>query len=57
MSKSKIRERLDTFDEFYKKFAINEGILKKQTGLYEVENINNPNICTVAINLKEYLNI
>lgn len=57
MSKSKIRERLDTFDEFYKKFAINEGILKKQTDLYEVENINNPNICTVAINLKEYLNI
>ena len=23
-------------------------------GLYEIENIENPNICTIAINLKEY---
>ena len=23
-------------------------------GLYEIENIGNPNICTITINLKEY---
>ena len=23
-------------------------------GLYEVENIDNPNICTIAVNPKEY---
>ena len=27
---------------------------KKVMGLYEVENVNNQNICTIAINLKEY---
>ena len=27
---------------------------KKQVGLYEVENINNANILTIAINPKEY---
>ena len=27
---------------------------KKEMGLYEVENIDNPNICTIAINPKEY---
>ena len=26
----------------------------KVMGLYEVENVNNQNICTIAINLKEY---
>ena len=29
--------------------------LKKQTGLYEIENIGNANICTIAVNPKEYL--
>ena len=54
MSKSEIRERLDTSDEFYKKFAIHDGNLQKQMGLYELENVNNPNIRTIAINPKEY---
>ena len=27
---------------------------KKEVGLYEVENIDNPNICTISINPKEY---
>ena len=54
LSKSEVRERLDTSDEFYKKFAIHDSNLKKQTSLYEKENINNPNICTIAINTKEY---
>ena len=28
--------------------------LKKQMGLYEIENIDNANICTIAVNPKEY---
>ena len=27
---------------------------KKVMGLYEIENTDNPNICTIAINLKQY---
>ena len=29
-------------------------IVKKQMGLYEIANINNSNICTIAVNPKEY---
>ena len=54
LSKSEIRERLDTSDKFYEKFGIHDGNLKKQMGLYEVENINNQNIFTITINPKEY---
>ena len=28
--------------------------LKKQMGLYEIENIDYANICTIAVNPKEY---
>ena len=31
--------------------------LKEQVGLYEIKNINNANVLTVAINPKEYLEI
>ena len=31
----------------------NENV-KKQMGLYEIENINNTNICTIAVNPKKY---
>ena len=31
----------------------NENV-KKQMGLYEIENINNANICTIAVNPKKY---
>ena len=54
MSKSEIRERLDTSDEIYKKFGILDDNLKKQMDLYEVEKIKNENICTIAINPREY---
>ena len=30
---------------------------KKQVGLYEIENINNPNLVTIAINQKNILRI
>ena len=36
------------------KFEIRNENVKKQMGLYEIENINNKNICTIAINWKEY---
>ena len=29
-------------------------ILRKQMGLYEIENIHDANICTIALNPKEY---
>ena len=28
--------------------------LKKQMGLYKIENIDNANICTITVNPKEY---
>ena len=28
--------------------------LRKQMGLYGIENIGNPNICAIAVNLKGY---
>ena len=54
MSKSEIRERLDTSDEIYKKFGILDDNLKKQMDLYEIEKIKNENICTIAINPRKY---
>ena len=54
MLKSKLRERLDVYDDFYAQFNTQNKKLKKQVGLHEVESINNPNIITVAINPKEY---
>ena len=54
LSKSEIRERLDTSDKIYKKFGILDDNLKKQMDLYEVEKIKNENICTIAINPRDY---
>ena len=54
MKKSKIAKRLDVSDEFWKQYE-NDLKTKKVMGLYEVENIENQNICTIAINRKEYV--
>ena len=51
LKKSKILNRLDLSDEFWKQFEIYNANTKK---VYEIENINNQNICTIAINPKEY---
>ena len=40
---------------FGKNFKVCNPRLKKQVGLYEVEEIDNPNIITIAENSKEYL--
>ena len=54
MKKSKIASRLDVSDPFWKKFDMHNQKTKKVMGLYEVESIDNPNICTIGINPKEY---
>ena len=45
----------DLSDELWDKFKIRDVKLKKQMGLYEIKNIDNANICTIAVNPKEYL--
>ena len=52
--KLKILKRLDLSDDFWKKFDVYDHSAKKQMRLYEIENISNQNICTIAINPKEY---
>ena len=54
LKKSKILNRVDLSDEFWKQFEIYNADTKKVMGLYEIENINNQNICTIAVNPKEY---
>ena len=54
LKKSKMLKRLDLSDDFWKKFDVYDPSTKKETGLYEIENISNQNICTIAINPKEY---
>ena len=54
LKKSKILNRLDLSDDFWKQFEIYDHNTKKVMGLFEFENINNQNICTIAINPKEY---
>ena len=54
MVKSKILNRLDVSDEYWKQYNVYNATTKKQMGLYEIEHIDNPNVCTIAVNPKEY---
>ena len=54
LKKSKILNRLDLSDEFWKQFEIYNANTKKVMGLYEIENIDNQNICMIAVNPKDY---
>ena len=54
MKKSKILNRLDLSHEFWKKYDVYDHSTKKEMGLFEIENIDNQNICTIATNPKEY---
>ena len=54
MTKSKILDRLDLSNEFWKQFDVHNINTKKEMGLFEIENINNSNVCTIAVNPKEY---
>ena len=54
LTEPKVSNRLDLSDEFLEQFNVQNKNLKKQVGLYEVENISNTNILTIGINPKEY---
>ena len=47
-------KRLDLSDKFWQQFNIRDESLRKEMGLYEMENIDSANICTIAVNPKEY---
>ena len=51
---SKVLSRLDVSDDFCAQCGVQRKEFKKQVGLYEVENINNENILTIAVNPKDY---
>ena len=55
MITSKILKRLDLSDEFWAQFDVQDKKLKKQVDLFEAESINVPNVITISINPKEYL--
>ena len=52
-----MRDRLDTSHEFFERFSCRDPTTKKVVGLYEVESIDNPNVVTIAVNPKEYLEV
>ena len=54
MIASKIFDRLDLSAEFYDQFNCCNTLLKKQAGLLEIENIDQPNVITIPLNSKEY---
>ena len=54
MKQSKILDRLDVSDKYWEQFNVYNANTKKQMGLYEIEHIDNPNVCTIAVNPKEY---
>ena len=54
MIKSKIFEKLDLSDDFWDQFGVQNKILKKQVGLFEIESINKANVITIALNPKKY---
>ena len=51
---SKIGPGLDVSDHFWQQFNVQNKGTRKVMGLYEVENLDNANLCTIAINPKEY---
>ena len=54
MLKSKIFDRLDLSAEFYEQFSCWNENLKKKVGLFEIENIDKPNVITIDLNPKKY---
>ena len=52
---SKIGPRLGISNNFWQQFNMQSKGTRKVMELYEVENLDNANLCTIAINPKEYL--
>ena len=53
----KLSDRLDTSHEFFERFSCRNLSTTKKVGLYKVESIDNPNVVTIAVNPKEYIEI
>ena len=47
-------DRLDLSAEFYEQFDCRDTKLQKRVGFFEIENIDKPNVTTIALNPKEY---
>ena len=54
MIASRIFDRLDLSAEFYEQFNCRNTKLQKRVGLFEIENIDKPNVITTALNPKEH---
>ena len=54
MIASKIFQRLDLSDYFWKQYSLQNKAIKEQVGLYEIENIDSANKITISVNPKEY---
>ena len=54
MLKSKIFDILDLSADYFVQFNCQNQKLRKQVGLFEIENIDKPNIIIIALNPKEY---
>ena len=54
MIASRTFDRLYLSAEFYEQFNCCNTKLQKRVGLFEIENIDKPNVITIALNLKEY---
>ena len=50
----KVLSRLEISHNFWVQYGIQRKESNKQVGLYEVENIDNANVLTIAVNPKEY---
>ena len=57
VTSSQIYKRFDSSHEFWDIFGAREVQKKKKLGYYEIENIDNPWIWTLAVNPKEYLEL
>ena len=54
MIASQIFDRLDLSAEFYEQLNCCNTKLQNRVGLFEIENIDKPNVITIALNPKEY---
>ena len=55
--KSSPERNFDSSHEFWDIFGFRKENRKKKLGYYEIENINDPCLVTITLNLKEYLEV
>ena len=53
MIKNRLFDRTDLSADYWEQFKVQNKKLKKQVGLFEIENIDKPNVITIASNPKE----